>query len=132
MIANFRHNNTDYSASLFYTLGFLDANRYNENTFEDPRLTFGTILIDGNKGSIRLYDDGKITIQLLGEDEQTHNYPYEAINFAGDCVYNTQKHFIECLKDETDFETDVTTYLDNIRVQDKVYESAEKGVPLKV
>src|SRR5680860_251015 len=44
-------------------LGFLDANRYNENTAEDPRLTFGAVLIEGNEGSLRLYDDGSITIQ---------------------------------------------------------------------
>lgn len=113
-------------------LGFLDANRYNENNSDDPRLTFGTVLIEGNKGSIRLYDDGKITIQLLGEKEKQHNYPYEKINFAGDCVYNTQKHFIECLRNGSEFETDVTSYLDNLIVQDKVYESAEKGIPLAI
>lgn len=114
------------------TLGFLDANRYNETTAEDPRLTFGTVLIDGNKGSIRLYEDGKITIKKLGEPEREHSYSFEKINFAGDCVYTTQLHFVECLLNESSFETDVFDYLENIQVQDAIYRSAEIGRAVKV
>ncbi len=113
-------------------LGFIDANRFNENTADDPRLTFGSIWIEGNKGTIRLYDDGKITTQFLGEKENTHDYFYEKINFAGDCVYNTQEHFINCLRSGDAFETDVEAYLNNIIVQDAVYESNEKGLPVNV
>ena len=114
------------------TLGFLDANRYNETNAEDPRLTFGTVLIDGNKGSIRLNEDGKITIKKLGETETEHPYHFEKINFAGDCVYATQKHFVECLLNEIPFETDVSDYLGNIQVQDAIYKSAEIGLAVKV
>jgi len=113
-------------------LGFLDANRFNENTSDDPRLTFGNIWIEGNKGTIRLYDDGEITIQYLGEKEKKHKYPYQKINFAGDCVYNTQEHFIDCLRSGKPFETDVEAYLDNLIVQDAVYESHEKGLPINI
>jgi predicted dehydrogenase len=113
-------------------LGFLDANRFNENTADDPRLTFGSIWIEGNKGTIRLFDDGTITIQLLGEKETKHDYPFEKINFAGDCVYNTQKHFIDCLRSGAPFETDVQAYLDNIIVQEAIYESNETGLPIKI
>lgn len=113
-------------------LGFLDANRFNENTAEDPRLTFGSIWIEGNKGTIRLFDNGTITTQFLGEKENKHNYAYEKINFAGDCVYNTQKHFIDCLRSGDAFETGVEAYLDNIIVQDAIYESHEKGLPVNI
>ncbi|MFS4493441.1 Gfo/Idh/MocA family protein [Maribacter sp. 2308TA10-17] len=111
-------------------LGFLDANRFNENTAEDPRLTFGAVLIEGNKGCIRLYDDGSITIQLLGEKEMAHDYPFEKINFAGDCVYATQLHFIEKLSSGEAFENDPRAYLKNLVVQDAIYESNEKGIPI--
>lgn len=114
------------------TLGFLDANRYNETTAEDPRLTFGSLLLDGNKGSLRLYEDGQITIKKLGESEKEHSYQFEKINFAGDCVYATQKHFAECLLTGKPFETDVAQYLDNIRVQDAIYKSSEIGRAVKV
>ncbi len=113
-------------------LGFIDANRFNENTSEDPRLTFGEVLIEGNKGSIRLHHDGTITTQLLGEKEKKHQYAYEKINFAGDCVYYTQEHFINCLRSGAEFETDVTAYLNNIKIQDKIYESNVKGIPLSI
>lgn len=113
-------------------LGFLDANRYNENMADDPRLTFGTVLIEGNKGSMRLYDDGVITIQLLGEKENIHEYSFEKINFSGDCVYATQKHFMDQLLSGAPFETDISLYLKNLIVQDKIYESSQKGVPLPI
>lgn len=113
-------------------LGFLDANRYNENIADNPRLTFGTVLIEGNKGSIRLYDDGKITIQQLGQKEIAHPYTFEKKNFSGDCVYATQAHFIDCLETKKPFETEVYQYLKNISVQEAIYVSNEKGLPIKV
>ena len=113
-------------------LGLIDANRFNENKAEDARLTFGNVLIEGDKGSLRLYDDGGIGLQPLGKPESPHAYHFEKINFSGDCVYNTQKHFIECLVSGDAFETDVSGYLRNLMVQDKIYESNEKGIPLVV
>ncbi|MEM9144493.1 MAG: Gfo/Idh/MocA family oxidoreductase, partial [Bacteroidota bacterium] len=64
------------------SLGFLDANRYNENTAEDPRLTFGAVWLEGNQGTIRLDDEGVITIQPLGEPERIHTYSFQKIHFA--------------------------------------------------
>ncbi len=113
-------------------LGFIDANRYNESTAEDARLTFGSTVLEGNKGTIRLYEDGKITLQPLGEKERTHEYTFKKINFAGDCVFNTQQHFVECMLSGSPFETDVTTYLRNIEVLEKVYESDEIGLPINL
>ena len=103
-------------------LGFLDANRYNESTAENPRLTFGYWQIDGNKGSLRLYEDGKITVQKLGEIEWEHPYTFEDKNFAGDCVYFTQLHFVEALFSKEEFETGVSDYLKNLKIQDAIYQ----------
>ncbi len=113
-------------------LGFIDANRFNENTADDPRLTFGNVLIEGNKGALRLYDDGRITVQPLGETESGHDYRFQKINFSGDCVFNTQKHFIESLISKNPFETNVASYMRNLVVQDKIYESNDKGSPVNV
>jgi len=33
-------------------VGFLDANRYNESLSDNPRCTFGKVLVEGNNGSI--------------------------------------------------------------------------------
>lgn len=113
-------------------LGFIDANRYNEGTAADARLTFGAVVLEGNKGTIRLYEDGKITIQSLGEKERKHAYTFQNRNFAGDCVFATQQHFVERMLSGSPFETDVTTYLRNIEVLEKVYESDEIGLPINM
>jgi predicted dehydrogenase len=102
---------------------FWDANRYNEPNFDNPRLTFGECLLEGDGGSIRLYGDGRITIQKLGEKEDVHKYPYTTMEFAGDCVYTTQRHFIDCLLSGEEFEPNGPDYMKSLEVQEAVYES---------
>ena len=79
-------------------VGVWDANRYNESTAADPRYTFGEFLIEGNGGSIRLYPDGRLTVQPLGKPEVDHPYQHANRGFGGDCVFATQRHFVDCLK----------------------------------
>ena len=104
-----------------------DANRYNENNFAKQRYTFGEYLIDGSKGSIRLYSDGKITVQKLGEHEKEHAYQHQDIGFAGDCCYIFQRDFIDNFISGTPFETNGENYLKTIKVQEAVYKSAEEN-----
>lgn len=113
-------------------LGFLDANRYNESTAKNPRLTFGHWLIEGDKGALRLYEDGSISIQKLGGPELRHGYSFKDQNFAGDCVYNTQRHFVESLHDNTPFETSVSDYMNNLRVQEAIYTSHLENRPISM
>lgn len=110
-------------------LAVWDANRYNEPNYPNPRLTFGEFQIDGLQGTIRLYSDGKITIQKLGKPEIEHSYKFRAINFSGDCVYATQRHFIDCLISGREFETNGIDYLKSLKVQEAVYQSAKTGMP---
>jgi len=112
--------------------GIWDANRYNECNFEDPRYTFGEFLVEGNGGSIRLHNDGTITVQPLGQPERTHEYKHENRGFCGDCCYFTQKHFIDCLSNERPFETDGHSYLKTLAVQEAVYASAQEKMPIEV
>ncbi len=121
-LINFEFENSDL-------LAVWDANRYNEPNYENPRLTFGEFQIDGLGGTIRLYSTGKITIQKLGKPEKEHLYIMQAINFAGDCVYSTQRHFIDCLLSGMEFETNGFDYLKSLAVQETVYKSAVSGMP---
>jgi D-apiose dehydrogenase len=98
-----------------------DANRYNETNSDNPRYTFGEMLIEGSNGSIRLYNNGNITIQTLGSPERIHAYHHANKNFAGDCVYATQQHFVDCIINNKPFETSGEDYLKNILVQEAVY-----------
>lgn len=118
--------------------GLWDANRYNETSDANPRLTFGEFLVECDGGSLRLHGDGRITVQPLGECERTHAYQWRDIDFAGDCVHATQRHFIECLRSGRPFETDGREYLHTLRVVEAAYEADRlrrsvvvgSGVPL--
>jgi len=98
--------------------GLWDANRYNESNTPNPRYTFGEFLVDADGGSIRLYNDGRLTIQKLGEPEEDHEYQHEDRNFCSDCCYTTQRHFIDRMLDGKPFETDGANYLRTLAVQD--------------
>jgi D-apiose dehydrogenase len=113
-------------------LAVWDANRYNEPNYPNPRYTFGSFHIDGYNGTMRLYPDGTITVQRLGAPEREHIYPHTDRGFAGDCVYTTQHHFINCLLNDTEFETSGPDYLRSLAVQEAVYMSGATGMPVKV
>ncbi len=105
--------------------GMLDANRYNEPRSENPRYTFGEMLIEGRGGTIRLEDKGAIFLQKLGEKETEIDYEHTDANFAGDCVFSTQQHFIHCLQSGEPFETNGPDYLNNLIIQEAIYDSAQ-------
>ena len=48
-------------------------------------------------------------------------------NFAGDCVYGLQRHFVDCLLSGARFESHGADYLKTFGVVDAVYESASSG-----
>lgn len=112
--------------------GIWDANRFNESNHPNPRYTFGELLLEGTGGSIRLYNNGQITLQKLGEPERHIPYHHENKNFAGDCVYHLQKHFVDCFLKDLPFENNGDDYLRNLEIQEAVYLSAQKGKPVKV
>jgi predicted dehydrogenase len=106
------------------TRAIWDANRYNESQSENPRYTFGEILLEANGGSIRLYHDGRMTLQKLGQREEEVEYEHRDHGFGGDCVYFTQKHLVDSLLNKIECETDGKKYLQNLRIQEAIYESA--------
>ncbi|PHQ34078.1 Gfo/Idh/MocA family protein [Rhodopirellula bahusiensis] len=108
-------------------MGLYDANRFNESTAKNPRYTFGEVLLEGDEGSIRLHDDGRLTIQRLGESENEHSYSPSQHGFAGDCVFATQRHFIDQLQSGEPFETDGPSYLKSLAVQEAMYDSSRSG-----
>ncbi|MGB5942415.1 MAG: Gfo/Idh/MocA family oxidoreductase [Leeuwenhoekiella sp.] len=109
-----------------------NANRYNENNYTKDRFTFGEYVIEGEKGTLRLYADGKITVQLLGKAEKEHHYNFTETGFAGDCVYRFQQHAIDALVSNKPAETEATAYLKTLQVQEMVYQSATQQNVVKV
>jgi len=66
----------------------------------------------------------------LGEEEKEHPYRHENRNFAGDCVYAIQRHFVDQLILGAEFETNGRDYLKSLAVQEAVYLSAETNKPV--
>ncbi len=113
-------------------IGVFDANRYNEAEVDNPRNTFGDFLVEGNKGSIRMDGNGNISIQKLGQKPVEHPYDFKLVNFSGDCVFATQKHFVDCLLNGQEFATSLDVYLKNIKIEEALYQSAASGLPVQV
>lgn len=112
-------------------LGSWDANRFNESNDENPRYTFGDFVVEGNGGTIRLASDGRLSIQPLGQSETDHPYVHSNHGFCGDCVFATINHFIDCLTDGDEFETNGPSYLRTLEVQEAVYVSAATRSPVR-
>ena len=109
--------------------GIIDGNRYNDANHPNPRYTFGTTVVEGNAGTLRLYLDGRLTLQKLGETEAEINYQHAPVGFAGDCVYALQKHFLEAFASGAPFETNGEDYLKSLAVLEAAYtSSSEKRV----
>lgn len=113
-------------------VGFWDANRYNESRAMDPRYTFGEFLLEGDRGAIRLDEEGHMSLHRLGERVSDRPYAHERRGFAGDCVHATLQHFVDGLRTGVPFETDGRQYLKTLAVQEAVYASAASGAPARV
>jgi predicted dehydrogenase len=104
-----------------------DANRYNESEAESPRFTFGELRIDGTAGHLTMDASSAIRLKRLGQPAVELEYARERKNFAGDCVYFLQRHFVDCMLSGQEFETSGTDYLKNVRIVEAAYESARTG-----
>lgn len=113
-------------------IGLWDANRYNESLSNDPRYTFGEFLLEGDRGAVRLDEEGRMSVHPLGRRPRDHAYHHERRGFAGDCVHATLQHFVDGLRAAAPFETDGREYLKTLAVQEAVYESAATGTPALV
>ncbi|HXW05782.1 MAG TPA: Gfo/Idh/MocA family oxidoreductase [Vicinamibacterales bacterium] len=104
-----------------------DANRYNESEARSPRFTFGRLRADATGGHLTLDPDSNIRIKPLGEAERDLDYDRADVNFAGDCVYFLQRHFVDCMLSGRPFESSGLDYLRTIRVVEAAYASAASG-----
>jgi predicted dehydrogenase len=109
-----------------------DANRYNEIESPSPRFTFGELRIDGMKGHLTMDTESNIRMKLLGKPEFDVDYQRANVNFAGDCVYATQRHFVDCLLSGKEFESNGPDYLKTLEVVEAVYRSAGTRQPARV
>jgi predicted dehydrogenase len=105
----------------------LDANRYNEVESPSPRFTFGELRIDCMGGHLTMDTASNIRLKPLGGNGYEVDYERADVNFAGDCVYSLQRHFVDCMSSGREFESNGEDYLKTLRAVDAVYDSAAKG-----
>ncbi len=105
----------------------LDANRYNEVEAESPRFTFGQLRIDARGGHLTMDTEAHLRVKPLGQPARSVDYPREQRNFAGDCVYHLQRHFVDCMLTGAPFESTGQDYLKTIEVVEAVYDSAARS-----
>jgi predicted dehydrogenase len=110
-----------------------DGNRLADHAAENRRLTMGELLIEGSKGSLRLDGNGEIWFRsFLASDESKHRYEWSNVDFGGDCVYRFQRHLVDHLLGGDVLHNTAADYLTNIRVEEAIYASSDKGcrIPL--
>jgi len=108
-----------------------DANRYNEVESPTPRYTFGELRIDAMNGHLTMDTEANLRLKPLGQPGRDVPYARSNVNFAGDCVYSLQRHFVDCMRSGEEFESNGPDYLKTLRVVDAVYESAASGRPVR-
>lgn len=109
-----------------------DSSRYNEADCENPRYTFGTVRVDGSKGHIELETDGSLTLKLLGKESTPIDYIHSRDHFGGGCVYNVQRHFVDCMATGAPFECTGEDYLKTIALVEACYRSNESNQVVNV
>lgn len=106
--------------------GVFDGNRLSDAPARNPRLTMGSLLVEGHLGSIRLDGDGRLWVKPHGEEERPHLYKWEDRGYSGDCVHALQAHVIAHLRDGSPAENTARDYLRNVEIERAIYLSNEE------
>ena len=107
-----------------------DANRFNEVESPSPRYTFGELRIDASGGHLTMDTESNIRLKPLGEAAREVEYERRNVNFAGDCVYALQRHFVDRFLSGGEFESNGDDYLKTVRAVEAIYESAGQATPV--
>lgn len=95
------------------------------------------LTIEGDKGVINLRDDFRLEVVHNGEMSTrtvrptSHPWTEEPWTVVQDSVYNTNKHFVECLRAGRQPETSGEDNLHVIELTFGAYEALEKGIVFK-
>ena len=104
-----------------------DANRLVDHDSPDTRLTMGEMLIEGSEAVLRLDGTGHLFIRSHGNSEQEHSYHWDNRGFAGDSVFACQAHLVQCLLNDLPTPISGREYLQNLYIEDAIYESDRTG-----
>lgn len=112
--------------------GIIDGNRCSPMDEAAPQGShgMGNLRIDGTGGTLWLDASGNLTIEPRGGSRYAHSWDIPAIGYRGDSCYNTQRHFVECLRSGAEFESHGADYLRTLRLVESCYAAAARGALL--
>jgi len=111
----------------------LDGNRHLDHAATNLRCTMGEALVEGSAGTLSLTGDGAVHLRKHGSVEAVAILaPNEASGFGGDCVHHLQSHVVSGLLDGTAIENEACSYLQVLRLESAIYQSAASGQKMKV
>ena len=111
--------------------GVFDGNRLVDHAAENRRLTMGEMQIEGSDGVLTLDGYGTLRLRQFSANESEQiPYDWNDIDYAGDCVYLTNKHVVDHLRLGTPVMNTAAEYLTNLRIETAVYQSAESGTKI--
>jgi predicted dehydrogenase len=102
-----------------------DGNRHLDHAAENYRMTLGECLVEGTQGSLQLFGDGRVQYREFGKLNETLLLPAKDWpGFAGDCVFNLQKHVMNALLNGSALENQAADYLAVLEIEEAIYQSA--------
>jgi D-apiose dehydrogenase len=105
--------------------GLIDANRFSGPARREP--ISEELIVEGDRGKIRLARDCRIWLDEYGDAESLHDYAFPAEGYRGDSVRVAQRHFISCLQTGERCESEGEDYLKTVAAVFACYDSAESG-----
>jgi predicted dehydrogenase len=106
----------------------LDANRLSDHQASDRRRTLGEMLIEAERGVLRLNGDAEIAFRAQGSNDwESVDYPWMDNDFGGDCVYLTQRAAVQALTGKAPPVNRAADYLTNLQIEEAIYASASQG-----
>lgn len=105
-----------------------DGNRSLDHAADNHRRTMGEALIEGTEGVITLRSDGALWRRAFHTQHEVCIKSADTWDgFGGDCVHALQRHVVAGVLDGTPFENTATEYLEVMKIEQAVYQSAASG-----
>ena len=107
-----------------------DGNRLSDHVADNPRLTMGESVIEGEGGSLSLDGFGTVQFRPFGAHNATDvpvKRPIIPQAFGGGCTAAVIDHVVDALAGKVPFENEAEEYLAVMHACDAAYVSAETG-----
>jgi predicted dehydrogenase len=103
-----------------------DGNRLVDHPALNHRFTMGEMMVEGERGVLRLDGDGNLFERALRTNEwRPIDFERNDVGFAGDSVYRLQRHVVDHLAGGGPVANSAQDYIANLVIEDAIYRSAE-------